>query len=138
MRKAGALTAEALDLIGPLVKPGVTTASLDRFAFDFARDHGALIPDRLIASGHVYRDYSTESDRAAEKLAAEKAKVAFRYRGTPPTPEQMARVACPVGIKIRSQSVPEIAVSIMAQFIEKRAELVGEKQVSTAAKVELV
>jgi xanthine dehydrogenase accessory factor len=54
------------------------------------------------------------------------------------TSEQMARVVCPVGIEIRSQSVPEIAVSIMAQFIEKRAELVGEKQVSTAAKVELV
>ncbi len=44
----------------------------------------------LVASGHAYRDYSTESDRAAEKLAAEKAKRAFRYRGTPPTPEQMA------------------------------------------------
>jgi methionyl aminopeptidase len=41
MRKAGALTAEALDLIGPLVKPGVTTASLDRFIFEFARDHDA-------------------------------------------------------------------------------------------------
>jgi xanthine dehydrogenase accessory factor len=54
------------------------------------------------------------------------------------TAEEMARVACPVGIEIRSQSVPEIAVSIMAQFIEKRAELVGEKLVSTAAKVELV
>lgn len=54
------------------------------------------------------------------------------------TAEEMARVACPVGIKIRSQSVPEIAVSIMAQFIEKRAELVGKKRVSTAAKTELV
>lgn len=54
------------------------------------------------------------------------------------TADEMARVACPVGIKIRSQSVPEIAVSIMAQFIDKRAELVGEKQVSTAAKAELV
>ena len=41
MRKAGRLTAEALDLVGPLVKPGVTTASLDRFVFEFARDHGA-------------------------------------------------------------------------------------------------
>ena len=41
MRKAGALTAEALDLIGPLVKPGVTTASLDRFVFEFASDHDA-------------------------------------------------------------------------------------------------
>jgi xanthine dehydrogenase accessory factor len=54
------------------------------------------------------------------------------------TAEEMARVACPVGIKIRSQSVPEIAVSILAQFIEKRAELAGEKQVSSAAKTELV
>src|SRR6202046_4670848 len=41
MRKASTLTAEALDLSAPLVKPGVTTASLDRFAFEFARDHGA-------------------------------------------------------------------------------------------------
>src|SRR5207302_5978820 len=52
-------------------------------------------------------------------------------------PEELRRVACPVGIKIRSQSVPEIAVSIMAQFIEKRAELVGEKQISAAKKMEL-
>jgi xanthine dehydrogenase accessory factor len=54
------------------------------------------------------------------------------------TAEEMARVACPVGIKIRSQSVPEIAVSIMAQFIDKRAEFFGEKQVSVPAKAELV
>jgi xanthine dehydrogenase accessory factor len=40
------------------------------------------------------------------------------------TPAELRRVACPVGIKIRSQSVQEIAVSIMAQFIDKRAELV--------------
>lgn len=39
------------------------------------------------------------------------------------TPEQLQRVACPAGIQIRSRSVMEIAVSIMAQFIEKRAEL---------------
>lgn len=37
------------------------------------------------------------------------------------TAAEIARVACPVGIKIRSQSVPEIAVSIIAQFIERRA-----------------
>ena len=41
MRKAGALTARALDLIGPLVKPGVTTNALDKFIYEFARDHGA-------------------------------------------------------------------------------------------------
>ncbi len=38
------------------------------------------------------------------------------------TAEQMSRVQCPVGIKIKSQTVPEIAVSILAQFIEQRAE----------------
>ena len=41
MRRAGALTARTLDLLGPLVKPGVTTASLDKFVFEFAHDHGA-------------------------------------------------------------------------------------------------
>ena len=43
------------------------------------------------------------------------------------TPEELRRVACPVGVKIRSQSPQEIAVSIMAQFIDKRAELVYER-----------
>jgi xanthine dehydrogenase accessory factor len=54
------------------------------------------------------------------------------------TDEQLARVACPVGIKIKSQSVEEIAVSIMAQFIEKRAGLVYEKTGAPAAYSELV
>ena len=39
------------------------------------------------------------------------------------TAEQLQRVACPVGLKIGSVSVMEIAVSIMAQFIARRAEL---------------
>jgi xanthine dehydrogenase accessory factor len=54
------------------------------------------------------------------------------------TPEELARVACPVGVKIRSQSVQEIAVSIMAQFIDKRAELVYGRQGSPARWSELV
>jgi methionyl aminopeptidase len=41
MRKAGKLTAEALDLMVDLVKPGVTTEAIDRLAFTFAMDHGA-------------------------------------------------------------------------------------------------
>jgi xanthine dehydrogenase accessory factor len=54
------------------------------------------------------------------------------------TNDELKRVACPVGIKIRSQSVQEIAVSIMAQFIDKRAELVYEPNRATARKFELV
>jgi xanthine dehydrogenase accessory factor len=44
------------------------------------------------------------------------------------TPEEMARVACPVGIRIRSQTVMEIAVDILAQYIDKRAELTPANQ----------
>jgi len=41
MRKAGALTAEALDLLCERVRPGVTTGALDKLAFEFAMDHNA-------------------------------------------------------------------------------------------------
>lgn len=44
------------------------------------------------------------------------------------TAAEIARVACPVGIKIRSQSVPEIAVSILAQYIERRAMMREEQK----------
>jgi xanthine dehydrogenase accessory factor len=36
--------------------------------------------------------------------------------------EQLSRVACPVGLDIQSVTVPEIAVSIVAQLVQKRAE----------------
>lgn len=39
------------------------------------------------------------------------------------TEEQLAKIACPVGVDIQAVSVPEIGVSVMAQFIQKRAEL---------------
>jgi xanthine dehydrogenase accessory factor len=54
------------------------------------------------------------------------------------TAAELGRVVCPVGIKIRSQSVPEIAVSIVAQFIDKRAELVYGERISAAGKLQLV
>jgi len=43
------------------------------------------------------------------------------------TPEQIRRVTCPVGLSIKASSVMEIAVSILAQLIEKRAELQAGK-----------
>jgi methionyl aminopeptidase len=42
MRRAGRLAAEALDLMVPEVKPGVTTEHLDRLCYEFVRDHGAF------------------------------------------------------------------------------------------------
>jgi methionyl aminopeptidase len=41
MRKAGRLAAEVLDLLVPLVKPGVTTAALDKVAYDYIVSHSA-------------------------------------------------------------------------------------------------
>ena len=41
MRRAGQLTAEALDLLCDHVRPGVTTEALDRLIFDFAMAHDA-------------------------------------------------------------------------------------------------
>jgi xanthine dehydrogenase accessory factor len=43
------------------------------------------------------------------------------------TAEEFARIACPVGLDIAAVGTHEIAVSILAQFIQKRAELVGAK-----------
>jgi xanthine/CO dehydrogenase XdhC/CoxF family maturation factor len=54
------------------------------------------------------------------------------------TPEEMQRVACPVGVRIRSRSVMEIAVDILAQYIDKRAEAIFAPLRATAATVELV
>ncbi len=41
MRAAGRLAAETLDMISPYIRPGVTTAELDRLCHDFIVAHGA-------------------------------------------------------------------------------------------------
>lgn len=41
MRRAGRLCAEALDMLAAEVRPGVTTAALDKLVFDFTVAHGA-------------------------------------------------------------------------------------------------
>jgi glutamyl-tRNA synthetase len=53
--------------------------------------HYQAAVQQLIASGHVYRDYSEESERAAEKAAAERAKRAYRFRRLPLSQDQLAR-----------------------------------------------
>jgi len=41
MRRAGRLAAEVLDMLVPEVKPGVTTAHIDKLAYDYVVSHGA-------------------------------------------------------------------------------------------------
>jgi methionyl aminopeptidase len=52
MRRAGQLTAEALDLVAEAVRPGVTTEALDDLVLDFALQHGA-IPATLNYRGYT-------------------------------------------------------------------------------------
>jgi len=51
MRKAGRLTAEALDILMEATAPGVTTDHLDKLAYTFAMDHGAY-PASLLYRGY--------------------------------------------------------------------------------------
>jgi methionyl aminopeptidase len=51
MRRAGQLTAQALDMLVQHVRPGVTTSFLDDLVFDFAMDHGAF-PAPLFYRGY--------------------------------------------------------------------------------------
>ncbi|QLF70314.1 type I methionyl aminopeptidase [Peteryoungia desertarenae] len=53
MRRACQLTARCLDALVPIVRPGVTTAAIDRFVFEFGMDHNAL-PATLNYRGYKY------------------------------------------------------------------------------------
>ncbi len=53
MRKAGRLAAETLDMLVPIVQPGVTTSEIDELILTFALDHGA-IPATLNYRGYRY------------------------------------------------------------------------------------
>ncbi|MBW3098142.1 type I methionyl aminopeptidase [Pseudohoeflea coraliihabitans] len=55
MRKACQLTARCLDQLVEMARPGITTAEIDRFVFEFGMDHGAL-PATL-----NYRGYTRSS-----------------------------------------------------------------------------
>ncbi len=51
MRRAGQLTAAALDVLTEYVEPGVATATIDKVAYEFARDHGA-VPATIFYKGY--------------------------------------------------------------------------------------
>jgi xanthine dehydrogenase accessory factor len=52
------------------------------------------------------------------------------------TAEEFARVACPVGLPIGAVSVHEIAVSILAQYVEKRADYFAGKSIAAPRSAE--
>ncbi len=53
MRRAGQLTAQALDEVAGLIGPGVSTEAIDKLVFQFAMDHKAY-PATLMYRGYRY------------------------------------------------------------------------------------
>ncbi len=53
MRKAGQAAADCLDKLTDLIKPGVTTAEIDAFVFDYGEERGYL-PATLLYRGYRY------------------------------------------------------------------------------------
>jgi glutamyl-tRNA synthetase len=86
--------------------------------------------DRLVASGHVYRDYSSQEERDALKKAADASKIAFRFRGTPPTPEQMARLDAegrPYALRFQVPLGRKIVVhDLIKKDVEQRSDEIGD------------
>jgi glutamyl-tRNA synthetase len=54
-------------------------------------EHYKKAAEALVASGHVYRDYSTEAERAADKAQADSFKRPYRFRRKPVSAADLAR-----------------------------------------------
>ena len=118
--------------------PCTTSRPVDPAAcLDFWIGPGAST-ERASTDARVWRDLQARRDTRVETSAFVRVFRALRLLAVLGLALVRPRVACPVGIPIKSRSVQEIAVSIMAQFIEKRAELVDERGGSSAARGELV
>ena len=52
MRKAGKLAAEVLEMVTPLVKPGISTGELDRICHEFIVHQQAAIPANVGYRGY--------------------------------------------------------------------------------------
>ncbi len=59
LRESGRLVAETFEVLRPYVKPGVSTAELDRIAEDFIRSRGAI---------PIYKGYGGHTDRQGRVL----------------------------------------------------------------------
>jgi len=84
----------------------------------------------LVASGHAYRDYSTEAERAAAKAAAEKSKIAYRFRRKPLGDEQAAQFEAegrPYALRFQVPLGKKVVVhDLIKGDVEQRTEEIGD------------
>jgi glutamyl-tRNA synthetase len=85
---------------------------------------------RLVASGHAYRDYSTESERAAAKADADRAKVAYRFRREALTSADEARFEAeglPYALRFQVPQGRTVVVhDLIKGDVEQKTEEIGD------------
>jgi glutamyl-tRNA synthetase len=86
--------------------------------------------EALVASGVAYRDYSTESDRAADRAAAEKARTAYRFRRTPLSDQDRARLEAegrPFALRFEVPLGRKVVVhDLIKGDVEQRSDEIGD------------
>ncbi|MFO0907475.1 MAG: glutamate--tRNA ligase [Isosphaeraceae bacterium] len=84
----------------------------------------------LVDSGHVYRDYSTEQERAADKAAADAAKRAYRFRRKPVSDDDLARFEAegrPFALRFQVPLGRTVVVNDLIKGpVEQRTEEIGD------------
>lgn len=93
-------------------------------------DHYTRAAEALVASGHAYRDYSTDSERKADKEAAEKAKRAYRFRRKPVTDEELKQYEAegrPYALRFQVPSGRRLVIPDMIKGnVEQKSDEMGD------------
>ncbi len=86
--------------------------------------------DKLVASGHVYRDYSTQAERDADRDAQKATKQPYRFREKPTTDEERARFEAegrPFGLRFRVPSGRTLILhDLIKGDVESRTDEIGD------------
>src|SRR3954470_15935657 len=86
--------------------------------------------ERLLASGHVYRDYSTESERAADKAEAESRKRPYRFRRKPLADADLTRFEAegrPYALRFQVPPGRRLVLNdLIKQDVEQKTDEIGD------------
>ena len=86
--------------------------------------------DRLVASGHVYRDYSTQAERDADRDALKSSKQAYRFREKPYSDAEIAQFEAagrPYGLRFRVPSGRTLVLhDLIKGDVESKTEEIGD------------
>src|SRR5262249_11283328 len=93
-------------------------------------EHYAKAAAALVASGHAYRDYSTQAERDADRAAVERAKQAYRFRGKPVSDEDLARYEAegrPYALRFRVPTGRTVVVhDLIKGDVEQKTDEIGD------------